>query len=107
MRERALADGGAVAGVDHMLCTRHQQEMTLDDCRGDVGQLAAVVLGVVAEQLERTVRVDGVTRHKDSLRLLDQSATAESTLQVLVLREALERYVDRALQLVGRSVDDV
>ena len=81
--------------------------MALDDGRGDVAELAAVVLRVVAEALERRVGVDRVAGHQDPLRLLDQGPPAERALQRLVLGEALERDVDRALQLFRRAVDDV
>jgi hypothetical protein len=39
--------------------------------------------------------------------LLDQRTAAEGALEALVLREALQRDVDRALQLGGISVNDV
>ena len=81
--------------------------MALDDGGGDVAELAAVVLGVVAQHLEGPVGVDRVAGHQDPLRLLDQRPTPERALQALVLGEALERDVDRALQLLGGAVDDV
>jgi hypothetical protein len=40
-----------------------------------------------------------VARHQDALRLLDQGSPPECSLQVVVLGEALEGDVDRALQL--------
>ena len=81
--------------------------MALDDRRGHVAELAAVGLGVVAQPLEGRVGVDRVARHQDPLRLLDQRAPPERSLQALVLGEALEGDVDRALQLVGGAFDDV
>ena len=81
--------------------------MAVDDRRGDVCELVAVVLRVVAQQLERLVGVDRMARHQDSLRLLDHRPAPECALQVVVLREALQRDVDRALQLLRRRVDDV
>ena len=56
---------------------------------------------------EGRVGVDRVPRHQDSFRLLDDGASPEGALQVLVLGEALERHVDRALQLLGRRVDEI
>jgi hypothetical protein len=44
---------------------------------------------------------------EDAFGLLDQRASAEGALEALVLREALQRDVDRALQLGGISVNDV
>ena len=81
--------------------------MALDDGRGDVAELAAVVLGVVAQHLERPVGGRGVARHEDSLRLLDERAAPERSLEALILGEALECDVDRALQLVRARVGDV
>ena len=75
--------------------------MALDDGGGDVAELAAVVLGVVAKPVEAVVGVDRVAGHQDALGLLDRGAAPERALQVLVLGEALQRDVDRALQLSG------
>jgi hypothetical protein len=81
--------------------------MTFDGGSGDVAELAPVVLGVVAQHLERPVGVDRVAGHQDALRLLDQRPSPESALEALVLAETLERDVDRALQFLRRTVDDV
>jgi hypothetical protein len=45
--------------------------------------------------------------HQDSLRLFDHRSAAESSLEVVVLGEALESDVDRALQLLRSGVDEV
>ena len=78
--------------------------MALDDRLGDVDELAAVVLRVVAQQLERLVGVDRVTCHQDPLRLLDRGPAPERSLEAVVLGEALQRDVDRALQLLEAAV---
>ena len=44
-----------------------QQQVALDDRARDVAELAAVVLGVVAELRERSVAVDRVAGHQNSL----------------------------------------
>ena len=75
--------------------------MAVDDRRGHVCELLAVVLRVIAEQLERLVGVDRVAGHQYPLGLLDQRPAPEGPLQALVLGEALQRDVDRALQLLG------
>ena len=48
-----------------------------------------------------------VAGHQDALGLLDRGAAPEGALEVVVLGEALQRDVDRALQLLGSAVDDV
>jgi hypothetical protein len=65
------------------------------------------VLGVLTEHPEGPVRIDRVAGHEDPLRLLDHRPPSESSLQVVVLGEPLERNVDRALQLLGGRVDEV
>jgi hypothetical protein len=81
--------------------------MAVDDRLCDVHHLVAVVLGVVAQHLERSIPVDCVPCHQDPLGLLDQSAASERSLQAVVLGEALKRDVDRALKLLRAPVDDV
>src|SRR5689334_12301901 len=81
--------------------------MTLDHHLGDVDQLPAAVLRMVAKQLEGSLGVDRVMTHQDPLGLLDLRAPPESSLEILILGETLERDVDRALQLIGTAVDDV
>jgi len=43
---------------------------------------------VVAQHLERAVRVHCMAGHQDSLRLLDRCPSSERALQALVLGEA-------------------
>jgi hypothetical protein len=81
--------------------------MALDDRGGDIAELAAVVLRVVAQHLEGAVGGRRLAGHQDAFGLFDQRAAAECSLQALVLGEALQGDVDRALQLVGGAVDDV
>ena len=105
----ALRPGGYVAGAagSRLFERRQQQEVAVDDRLGDVDELAAVVLRVVAQHLERSVGIDGVAGHQDPLRLLDRRATPERALQAVVLGEALQGDVDRALQLLRGVLDDV
>src|SRR5581483_785487 len=109
----AAANGSGRAAL---LCSRRlrlrrrrgkKEQVALDDGGGDVAELAPVVLGVVAQHLERTVGVDRVAGHQDAFRLLDQRTAPERPLQALILAEALERDVDRALQFLRGTVDDV
>src|SRR6185437_10702500 len=73
----------------------------------DVDQLAAVVLRMAPEHVEGAIGIEGVARHQDAFGLLDQRAAPEGALEALVLREALQRDVDRALELLGIAVNDV
>src|ERR1051325_8566714 len=86
---------------------RYEQEGAFDDGGSDGGELAAVVLGVVAQHLEGAVGIDRMAGHQDALCLLDQRATAERALQAVVLGEPLQGDVDRALELFRGGVDDV
>ena len=81
--------------------------MAFDHGGCDIAEFAAVVLGVVAKSLEGAVGVDRVAGHQDPFCLFDDRSPTEHSLQVLVLGEALERDVDRVLQLVRRALDDV
>src|SRR6478672_2701835 len=82
-----------------LLRGRKQQQVTLDHGGGNVAELVAVVLRVVAEPLEGLVGIDRMAGHEDALRLLDHRAPAERSLKALVLGEALKCDVDRALEL--------
>jgi diguanylate cyclase (GGDEF)-like protein/PAS domain S-box-containing protein len=81
--------------------------VAVDNRSRDVAELLAAVLGVLAKQGERCVGVDAVPGHQDAFRLLDDGSPPEGALQILVLGEALKRHVDRALQLLGRGVDEI
>jgi len=48
-----------------------------------------------------------VAGHEDALRLFYDRASPKRSLQVLILAESLQCDVDRALQLISGSVDDV
>jgi hypothetical protein len=86
---------------------RDKQKVTLDDGNGDFADLAPVVLRVVSRHLERPLSVDRVAGRENALRLLDQSAAPERSLETLVLAEALQRDVDRAVELLWRAINDV
>src|SRR5579872_4838702 len=81
--------------------------MTLDDRCGDIGEFASTVLRVLTQHLEGPVTSESVPRHQDTFRLLDHRPTPEGSLQAVVLRETLQRYIDRALQLFRARVHDV
>jgi hypothetical protein len=81
--------------------------MVVDDRLGNVDQLVAVVLRVVAQHVERTIGVDPVAGHQDALCLFDRSAATERALQAVVVGKPLQGDVDRALQFLGARVDDV
>lgn len=81
--------------------------MAIEDRGSNVGELVAVVLGVVAQHPERLVGVDRVASHQDPFCLLDHRPAPERSLEVVVLGEALQGDVNRTLQLLGSRVDDV
>ena len=91
----------AVIGWDCQGRREREQEMALDDRLGDVDELPAVGLRVVAEHLERLVGGKRMPGHQDALRLLDRRSPAEGALKVLVLGEALQRDVDRVADPAG------
>jgi hypothetical protein len=55
----------------------------------------------------KAVGVNRVSGHQDAFRLLDQSSSAECSLELLILGEPLQGDVDRALKLGSISVHDV
>jgi hypothetical protein len=55
--------------------------VALDDCFGDIDDLASVALRVRPQQLERAILVDRMANHQDALCLLDQSPAPECSLQ--------------------------
>jgi hypothetical protein len=73
----------------------------------DVDELLPAVARVVAQHLEGLPLVDLVALHEDALGALGLRAAAERALQVVVLGEAPEGDVERALQLLRGAVDDV
>jgi len=81
--------------------------MAVDDRCCHVDEFAPVVLGVGAKHLECSFLIDAMAGHQDPFRLLDRGAAPERPLQVLVFGKALERDVDRTLQLFGVGVDEV
>src|SRR5690348_14176301 len=86
---------------------RYEQQVAVDDCFSNVDDLAPRLLGMLPEQIESLVTVDGMTGHQDSFCLLDQGTASKCALKAVIFREALQRDVDCALQFLGRSVDDV
>src|SRR5471032_2326332 len=87
--------------------SRRKENVALDDRLGDIDELASVGLRVTSQQFEGLVRGNRVASHEDALGLLDRRPPPESALQALVFGEPLQGDVDRALELVGGSVDDV
>lgn len=81
--------------------------MAVDNRLGDVENLAAAVLGVVAKKLEGSLVIESVTLHQDALGPLDHGATAECALEAVVFRKPAQHDVDRALDLRRLTVRDV
>ncbi len=81
--------------------------MAVEDCRGQVDELAVIDSGLLAQHLESACLVDAVALHEYPLGSLCQGAAPECALEVLVLGEAPEHDVDRALPVLNVGVADV
>jgi hypothetical protein len=81
--------------------------MTVDHRGGDVDQLAVGGARVVTKHLERGRLVHRVAFHEDALGPLGDGPVPEGPFQVLVLGEAAQDDVDRALPILGVGVADV
>ncbi len=79
--------------------------MAVDDGGGKVDQLAVIDTGLLAEHLEGARLVDAVALHQDPLGSLGQGTAPECALEVLVLGEASEHDVDRALPVLDVGVE--
>jgi hypothetical protein len=86
---------------------RQQQQMTVENGLGDVDKFLPAVARVIAQHGEGLPFVDPVALHENALGALGLRAAPEGALQVVVFREAAQRDVERALQLLGRAVHDV
>ena len=76
-----------------------QQPVAVDDGGGEIDQLAVVgARGSAASRMR--LLADRVTLHQDSLGPLDQRTPAERSLQLVVLGEAAQHDVDRALPVL-------
>jgi len=80
---------------------RRQQQVPVEHRLGDVDELLTAVARMIAQHREGLPLVDLVALHEDPLGALGLCAPAEGALQIVVFREAAERDVERALQLVG------
>ena len=65
------------------------------------------MLGMLAQRLEGVLGGDRVAGHQDAFCLLNHCSTSECALKVVVLGEALQRDVDRALEFHGIVVENV
>ena len=84
-----------------------KQGVAVDDGSGDIDELAVGGTRVVAQHLERARLVDGVAFHQDPLGALGEGTAPECALEVVVLGEAAQDDVDRALPVASVGVGDV
>ena len=84
-----------------------EQAVAVDDGGGEVDELAVVDARVFAQHLEGARLVDGVAFHQDALGAFDQRAAPERAFEVVVLGEAAQHDVDRALPVLDVGVADV
>jgi hypothetical protein len=69
-----------------------------NDGGGEVDELAIVDARAFAQQREGAVAVDGVALHQDAFGAFDEGAASKRAFEVVVLGEAAQDDVDRALQ---------
>ena len=81
-----------------------QQAVAVDDGGGEVEELAVGVARMVAQHLEGGRLVDGVAFHQDALGALGEGAAPERAFEVVVLGEAAQDDVDRALPVLDVGV---
>src|SRR5436190_8362206 len=84
-----------------------QQAVTVDHCRGNVDELPVRGTRLLTQQLEGRRLIDRVAFHEDALRTLGDGAAAEGALEIVVLGEAAQDDVDRALPVDRLGVGDV
>jgi hypothetical protein len=84
-----------------------QQGVAVDHSGGNVDQLAVGGARVVAQHLKGSRLVYRVALHEYPLCALGDGATPERALQVVVLGEASQDDVDRALSVLSVGVADV
>ena len=102
VRERRVT-----SGLRRGLGLPGQEAMAVDDRRGEVDELAVIDTGLLAQHLECARLVDAVALHEDPLGSLGQRAAPECALEILILGEAPEHDVDRALPILDVGVADV
>ena len=71
-----------------------QQRVSVDDRLRDVDELPIAVACVRAEQFEGLILFDRVAFHQDPLRTFGEGAPTESSLEIVVFREAQENDLD-------------
>jgi hypothetical protein len=77
-----------------------EKTVAVDDRGGEVDEFAVVDARPLAQHLKRGVLVDGVAFHEDALRAFDLGSAAERAFEVLILREAAQDNIDRALPVL-------
>ena len=93
---RTLTPGGLVWLL-------RQQGVGVNDCRRYVDELPVRRARVLTEQLKSRRLVDRVTFHENALCQLRDRAAAEGAFEVVVLGEAAQHDVDRALPVLGSA----
>src|SRR5919108_1562165 len=81
--------------------------MAVDDSPGEVDQLAVGGARVGSQHLKGDSLVDRVTLHQYPLGPLDHGPAPERALEVVVLGEAAQDDVDRALPVLRVGVRDI
>lgn len=81
-----------------------EEAVAVDDGRGEVDQFAVGGPRLVTQHREGCVLVDRVAFHQDPLCPFDRGAAPERALEVVVLGEATQNDVNRALPILDVGV---
>ena len=81
--------------------------MSVDDRGREIHELAVIDTRLLAQHVKRRLLVDPVALHQDALGPLDQRAAPEGSLQIVILGEAAQHDVDRALPVIDVLVVDM
>jgi len=81
--------------------------MSVDDRGGEIDEFAVVDTRPIAQHLKGRISVNRMAFHEDSFGTLDHGATPEGALEVVVLSESTQDYVDRALPVLDIVIGDM
>ena len=81
--------------------------MAVHDRGGDVDELPIGGARLLTQHVERRFLADRMAFHQDPLGALRDGSTAEGAFEIVILGEAPQHDVDRALPVLGVGVGDI